>query len=216
MHYDKAMKFNGCHAGGPRKPSCSLLLPIFCFLLLSSRPAYATDLPLRGIARGESKIKVGDMAPLITEELARAHEEGKVIALMLGYQTHCPWCDRMDRYIRVIMKETNRFDNRVSFVQTQIEHAKMIAPPPEGLRLKEAYGVEGQPWLFIIDKEGTVRYVYKIFISSDVFIKNINELLGDDASIRSLGELIERLQKEEKDHEAPGKENREENRDGHE
>src|SRR3972149_7119401 len=193
-----------------------LIFTTYFLHLMSILPVYATNLPLRGIARGESKIKVGDKAPLITEELQRAHEEGKVIALMLGYQTHCPWCDRMDRYIRVIMKETNSFDGRVSFVQTQIEHAKMIAPPAEGLRLKEAYGVEGQPWLFIIDKGGTVRYVYKIFISSDVFIKNINELLGDNVSIKNLNELLERLREEEGDHEAPGKEKREENHDGHE
>ncbi|MBI5039355.1 MAG: hypothetical protein HZC13_06305 [Nitrospirae bacterium] len=217
MHYSRAIKFNRCYAGGPQKPSCSLLLLIsYLALILFSFPAYASNLPIRGQARGESKIKVGDKAPLITEELQSAHEGGKVIALMLGYQTHCPWCDRMDRYIRVIMKATNSFDDRVSFVQTQIEHAKMIAPPAEGLRLKEAYGVEGQPWLFIIDKGGTVRYVYKIFISSDVFIKNINELLGDNVSIRDLNELLERLHEEEGEREAPGKEKKDENRDGHE
>lgn len=154
------------------------LLTAYCFLLFTAS-AFATDLPIRGIARGESKIKVGDKAPLVTAELDTAHKERKVIALMLGYQSHCPWCDRMDRYIRVIMKDTNNFDNRAVFILTQTEHAKMIAPPPEGIRLKEAYGVEGQPWLFIIDRQGTVRFVYKIFVSSDVFKKNIKELLGE-------------------------------------
>src|SRR3990172_7070361 len=216
MHYSRAIKFNRCYAGGLNKPSCSLLLlTSYLLLILFSIPAYASNLPIRGQARGESKIKVGDKAPLITEELQMAHEGGKVIALMLGYQTHCPWCDRMDRYIRVIMKATNSFYDRVSFIQTQIEHAKMIAPPPEGLRLKEVYGVEGQPWPFIIDKGGTVRYVYKIFISSDVFINNINELLGDNVSIRNLNELLERLRKEEGESEAPVKEKGEENHDGH-
>lgn len=178
-----------------RRASKALLLLTFYFLLMAI-PAYATNLPIRGIARGESKIKVGDKAPLITGELEMAHKEGKVIALMLGYQTHCPWCDRMDRYIRFIMKNSNDFDNRVAFIQTQIEHAKMIAPPPEGERLKEAYGVEGQPWLFIIDKSGTVQHVYKIFISSDVFIKNISELLGDESSIDNMEYLLKGVEEE--------------------
>ncbi|MBI4715184.1 MAG: hypothetical protein HY760_04495 [Nitrospirae bacterium] len=141
-------------------------------------PILASDLPIRGFARGESKIKPGDKAPLITQELEQAHREGKVIALHLGYPSHCPWCDRMDRYIREIMGETHDFDNRAVFIQTQIEHAKLIPPPPEGPLLKEAFGVEGQPWLFIIDTEGTVRFVYKIFVGSSTFRANIEELLG--------------------------------------
>ena len=55
----------------------------------------------------------------------------------------------------------------------------MIAPPPEGVELKKAYGVEGQPWLFMIDKEGTVRFIYMIFVGSDTFRKNIREILGE-------------------------------------
>lgn len=152
-----------------------LLLHLMVFLTA----AHATDLPLRGIARGEPKIKAGDKAPLIIEELEDANREGKVIALMLGYPSHCPWCDRMDRYIYVMMQETGNFDNRVVFIQRQIEHAKLIAPPPEGIRLKDAYGVEGQPWLFIIDRSGTVRFIYKVFVSSDTFRKNIEELLKE-------------------------------------
>ncbi|MBI5892374.1 MAG: hypothetical protein HZB79_01780 [Deltaproteobacteria bacterium] len=155
---------------------CSLLLTLF--FILSSH-ASATELPIRGIARGESNIKVGDKSPLITEELKKANSEAKVIALMLGYPSHCPWCDRMDRYIREIMKDTNNFDNRAVFILTQTEHAKMIAPPDEGIELKRVFGVEGQPWLFIIDKQGIVRFVYKIFVSSDVFKRNVEELLGE-------------------------------------
>lgn len=159
----------------PLALSLILLLTAHCSLLT----AFATDLPIRGIARGESKIKAGDKAPLVTPELENANKQGKVIALMLGYQSHCPWCDRMDRYIREIMKDTNNFDNRAVFILTQTEHAKMIAPPKEGIRLKETYGVEGQPWLFIIDQNGVVRFVYKLFVSSDVFRKNIKELIEE-------------------------------------
>ncbi len=158
--------------------------------------ASATDLPLRGIARGESKITVGDKAPLITPELEQAHKERKVIALQLGFPPHCPWCDRMDRYIKEIMKETNNFDGEAIFIQTQIEHAKMIAPPSEGMKLKEAFGVQGQPWLFIIDKEGTVRFVYKVFVGSDTFRKNIEELL-----VREALDEMERAEKKGDSHE---------------
>lgn len=150
------------------------------FLLLTVSFAFATDLPIRGIARGESKIKAGDKAPLVTPELEDANRQGKVIVLMLGYPNHCPWCDRMDRYIREIMKNTTNFDDRAVFILTQIEHAKFIAPPEEGVRLKEAYGVEGQPWLFIIDRQGIVRFVYKIFVSSDVFTRNVKGLIEEE------------------------------------
>jgi thioredoxin-related protein len=115
--------------------------------------------------------------------MEKANKEGKIIALMLGYQTHCPWCDRMDRYIRHQMEETKDFDNRVAFSRWQIEHAKMIAPPDEGVELKKAYGVEGQPWLFLIDKEGTVRYIYKMFVSGDVFKRAIYEILGEKKDV---------------------------------
>ncbi len=166
------------YAVGSRSIYISVFLLFAAYRLLLT-VSHATDLPIRGIARGESKIKVGDKAPLVTAELEDANKQGKVIALMLGYQSHCPWCDRMDRYIREIMSNTNNFDNRAVFILTQTEHAKMIAPPEEGVRLKEAYGVEGQPWLFIIDKQGIVRFVYKIFVSSDVFKKDIEKLLEE-------------------------------------
>jgi thioredoxin-related protein len=158
---------------------------IIFFLLSLIIPflSLARDLPIRGQPKGESKIKVGDKAPLITPDLEKAHNEGKVIALMLGYQTHCPWCDRMDRYIRHVMEETKDFNNRFAFSRWQIEHAKMIAPPDEGIELKKAYGVEGQPWLFLIDKEGTVRYIYKQFISGDKFERLIYEILGEKKDV---------------------------------
>ena len=156
--------------------ACCLRLTVFFIL---SSYVFATELPIRGIARGESKIKVGDKAPLITPELENAHKQGNVIALMLGYSSHCPWCDKMERYINEIMKNTNDFDKRVKFIQVQTEHAKFIPPPDEGPKLKEAYGIEGQPWLFIIDKKGTVRFIYMIFVASDVFKRNIEELLKE-------------------------------------
>lgn len=162
------------------KTLITIAMGITISIFFLSFPLFATDLPIRGIARGESKIKVGDKAPLVTTELEKAHREGKVIALQLGYSSHCPWCDKMERYIREIMKEANNFDDKAVFIQTQIEHAKLIPPPEDGIKLKEAYGVEGQPWLFIIDKNGTVRYIYKIFVASDIFKKNIEELLGKD------------------------------------
>lgn len=77
------------------------------------------------------------------------------------------------------MKETNNFDNRVVFIVVQTESVKMIQPTEDGRRLKEAYGVEGQPWLFIIDKQGTVRFIYKLFAASDAFKENIRKLLEE-------------------------------------
>lgn len=157
---------------------------LISFLIISfSEFSWARELPIRGQPIGESKIKVGEKAPLITPDLEKAHNEGKVIVLMLGYQTHCPWCDRMDRYIRHQMEETKDFDNRVVFSRWQTEHAKLIPPPDEGVELKKAYGVEGQPWLFLIDKEGIVRYIYKQFIAGDKFKRLIYEILGEKKDV---------------------------------
>jgi len=159
------------------------LIILLLILFLIPYSSYTTELPLRGIARGEPKIKIGDKAPLITPDLEKAHNEGKVIALMLGYPSHCPWCDRMDRYIRHEMEETKDFNDRVAFIMWQTEHAKLIIPPDEGVKLKEAYGVEGQPWLFLIDKEGIVRYIFKMFVSGDKFERAILEILGEKKDV---------------------------------
>lgn len=148
---------------------------IFSLLFLGT-PAFSTDLPIRGIARGESKIKVGDKAPLLIPDLEKAHADGKAIILMMGYPSHCNWCDKMDRYIRTLMSDTDNFAGKAAFIMVQIGQTKMIQPPEEGIKLKEAYGVDGQPWLFIIDKTGTVRYIHKMFVSSETLKKEIEEL----------------------------------------
>lgn len=156
-----------------------ITIAFLSILFLFITAVYATNLPIRGIARGDSKVKVGDKAPLITQELINANKEGRVIILMLGYPNHCPWCDRMERYLSTMMKDEENFGNRTAFIQAQIEHAKMIAPPDEGVRLKEAFGVEGQPWLFIIDKQGTVRFIYKVFAGISDVKENVRELLEE-------------------------------------
>ncbi|MBI2876465.1 MAG: thioredoxin family protein [Candidatus Tectomicrobia bacterium] len=148
--------------------------------------AQGTELPIRGIARGESKIKVGDKAPLVIPEMVTAHQAGKVIALMLGYSSHCPWCDRMERYIYAVMEETKSFGGQAVLIERQTEHAKMIPPHPEGLKLKAAYGVEGQPWLFLIDRQGMVRFVYPVFVPGDLFQQNVAELLQEGQDGRNI------------------------------
>lgn len=154
----------------------AVYLFIFSLLFLGT-PAFSTDLPIRGIARGESKIKVGDKAPLVIPDLEKAHADGKAIILMMGNPSHCPWCDRFDRHIRTLMSDTKDFANRVAFIIVQTENFKMIQPPEEGVKLKEAYGVEGMPWLFIIDKAGAVRNIYKIHVSMELLKKEIEDLL---------------------------------------
>ena len=107
-------------------------------LLFLGTPAFATDLPIRGIATGESRIKVGDKAPLVIPDLEKAHAEGKAIILMMGYPTHCGWCDKMDLYIRPLMSDTDNFAGKAVFIMVQTGHTKMILPPEEGVKLKEA------------------------------------------------------------------------------
>lgn len=154
----------------------TVYLLILTFLFFGT-PVFATDLPIRGIAKGESKVKVGDKAPMVNPDLEKAHADGKVIILMMGYPSHCPWCDKMDRYIRQLMSDTDNFAGKAVFIMVQTGQTKMIQPPEEGIKLKEAYGVDGQPWLFIIDKAGTVRHIHKVFVSTESLKKEIEELM---------------------------------------
>ncbi|MBI3599018.1 MAG: thioredoxin family protein [Nitrospinae bacterium] len=147
-----------------------------------------TRMPVRGQPKGEPKIKKGEKAPMAIPEMEEAHKNGKVIALMLGMPSHCPWCDRMDRYIRHVMETTKNFDNQAVFIMRQSEWAKLIPPDEEGVKLKEVLGVEGQPWLFLLDKEGLVRYIYKQFVSGDKFERSMYEILGEKRDVQVFDE----------------------------
>ena len=71
------------------------LLKLFILLSFLAFLSSFAEAGLRGMPEGKSNVQVGDKAPLVTEELQKAHEEGKVILLMFGNIDHCIYCEKV-------------------------------------------------------------------------------------------------------------------------
>lgn len=113
-----------------------------------------------GTPDGKPAVRVGDKAPLVTEELRKAHGEGKVILLMFGNPWHCQWCEKVWHNIQTILPKYNK--DAVAILKTH-QRVKWWEPNEEGKMLGRIYGIIGEPWLFLIDKEGIVRHIFMGF-----------------------------------------------------
>ncbi|MBI5180622.1 MAG: DsbE family thiol:disulfide interchange protein, partial [Nitrospirae bacterium] len=51
------------------------------------------------------------------------------------------------------------------------------APEDEAVKLGEIYGVVGEPWLFVIDREGIVRHIFLGLTGRDAIEKEIKKVL---------------------------------------
>ncbi|MBI5747899.1 MAG: multicopper oxidase domain-containing protein, partial [Nitrospinae bacterium] len=106
-----------------------------------------------------SKIKVGDKAPL-TDSLKKPHEDGKAIVLfLLSNPMQCEKCEELSQLIK---EETEKYKDSVVYISKGGEDIRG-AIDEETIQLKKLYGfvTVGQPWTFIIDREGILK---KIFI----------------------------------------------------
>ncbi|MBI3399338.1 MAG: thioredoxin fold domain-containing protein [Deltaproteobacteria bacterium] len=132
--------------------TCLVLTVIFL-----ASPSYAG---LRGLPEGKSRVQVGDSAPLETEDLSKAHEEGKVILLMFGNIDHCLYCEKVWSNIRELLPQ---YSKDVAAILKTHRASKFWGPEDEAVKLGERYGVIGEPWLFVIDKKGIVRHIFMGF-----------------------------------------------------
>jgi thioredoxin-related protein len=104
------------------------------------------------------KIKVGDVAPLDEGGMKKAHADGKGIILMFGDPGHCIFCERTWAAVNIVAP---KYSNDTAAFIKNFRLADFNPPPPEDIELASKYGVVGEPWIFIIDKTGIVRAIFK-------------------------------------------------------
>lgn len=115
---------------------------------------------IRGAPEGEPLVKVGDRAPLEAEDLKKAHGDGKVILLMFGNPDHCRYCEKV--WFNII-DIGSRYEHDVAIIGKRHRAAEFWAAESEDEAIGKRYGVVGEPWLFIIDREGIVRHIFMGF-----------------------------------------------------
>ncbi|MBI2876467.1 MAG: thioredoxin family protein [Candidatus Tectomicrobia bacterium] len=136
-------------------PSLFLILSLsLCLAEISPVASYAG---LRGMPEGKPKVEVGSKAPLDTEDLRKAHQAGKAILLMFGNPDHCIYCEKVWGNINDLRPH---YEKEVAPILKIHRASKFWGPENEAVALGERYGVIGEPWLFLIDKEGIVRHIF--------------------------------------------------------
>ncbi len=112
-----------------------------------------------------SKVKVGEKVPL-TDSLKKAHEDGKaIILLLLSNPMQCENCEKMSQLIKEEMEKYK--DNAAYIVKGGLDIRG--ATDEETIQLKKLYGFVtiGQPWTFVIDKQGVLRKIFFGMISQN-------------------------------------------------
>ena len=106
-----------------------------------------------------SKVKVGEKAP-ITDSLKKPHEDGKaIVLLLLSNPMQCENCEKVSQLIK---EEIEKYKDDIAYIAKGGQDIRG-AIDEETIQLKKLYGfvTVGQPWTFIIDREGILK---KIFI----------------------------------------------------
>lgn len=128
------------------------------FIVILAFSPFISHAGLRGLPEGKSNVQIGDIAPLETADLKKAHEEGKVILLMFGNPDHCIYCEKVWAAINNLV---HKYEKDVAGILKTHRASKFWGPGNEAVALGERYGVVGEPWLFIIDRKSIVRQVFK-------------------------------------------------------
>ncbi|MBI3353629.1 MAG: hypothetical protein HY034_01890 [Nitrospirae bacterium] len=150
------------------------LLKLFTLLSLLVLSFTFAEAGLRGMPEGKSKVQVGDKAPLESADLKKANAEGKAIALMFGNPDHCIHCEKVWGNINALMPKYG--SDIVPILKTH-RASKFWGPEDEAVKLGELYGVIGEPWLFIIDREGIVRHIFMGFAGKTEIENEINKVI---------------------------------------
>ncbi|MBI5970397.1 MAG: thioredoxin family protein [Deltaproteobacteria bacterium] len=150
-----------------------LPLLIFAVALIHFLPL-SSEAGLRGLPEGAPAVGLGSSAPLNTEELKKANKEGKVILLMFGNPDHCVYCERVWRSVSDLQEQ---YEKDAAGVLTKHRASKFWGPVSESVALGETYGVIGEPWLFLIDKKGIIRRIFRGFVEKGEIEKGLKEVL---------------------------------------
>lgn len=150
------------------------LLKLFILLSFLALLSSFAEAGLRGMPEGKSNVRVGDKAPLESADLKKANAEGKAIALMFGNPDHCIYCEKVWGNINALMP---KYGSDIVPILKAHRASKFWAPEDEAVKLGELYGVIGEPWLFIIDKEGIVRHIFRGFTGKTEIETEIKKVL---------------------------------------
>ncbi|MEK6791822.1 MAG: thioredoxin family protein [Deltaproteobacteria bacterium] len=129
---------------------------------------------LRGMPEGDPIVELGAAAPLNTAELKKAHKEGKAILLLFGNPDHCIYCEKVWRSISDL-QEVN--PKEIAAILTVHRASKFWGPESDAVLLGKTYGVAGEPWLFLIDKKGIIRQIYKGYVEKPQIEAELKKLL---------------------------------------
>lgn len=129
---------------------------------------------VKGAPEGKSRIRVGERAALETEELREAHARGKAILLMFGNPWHCLYCERVWFNIKELLP---RFEQDVAFILVAAQRVKFWEPPDANVQLAKRYGIIGEPWVFLIDRNGVVRHIFVGFTGRAVLEAELDNLV---------------------------------------
>ena len=143
-----------------------------CITLVVTNISYGG---IRGAPEGEPLVRVGDRAPLETDDLKKAHGDGKAILLMFGNPDHCRYCEKV--WLN-IMDIGFRYEQDVAVIGKRHRAAEFWGPELEDEVLGKRYGVIGEPWLFIIDREGIVKHIFMGFAGLTEIEAQLNKVLG--------------------------------------
>src|SRR3989338_3038836 len=112
-----------------------------------------------------SKVKVGEKAP-ITDSLKKPHEDGKaIVLLLLSNPMQCENCEKVSQLIK---EEIEKYKDDIAYIAKGGQDIRG-AIDEETIQLKKLYGflTVGQPWTFIIDKEGVLKKIFFCQISKE-------------------------------------------------
>lgn len=172
----KHIQESGVRSQKPEVRGVFILSTVFYLLysMFSIALPIASHAGLRGMPEGKPKVDVGEKAPLGTDDLRKAHEQGSVILLMFGNPDHCIHCEKVWSNITDLCQH---YENDVAAILKIHRASKFWGPEDDAVALGKIYGVIGEPWLFLIDKEGIIRHIFKGFTGREAIEAELKEVI---------------------------------------
>lgn len=97
---------------------------------------------------------------------------------MFGNPWHCIHCEKVWFNIKELLP---RFEKDLAFILVAPQRVKFWEPPDENVRLAKRYGIIGEPWVFLIDRDGVVRHIFVGFTEKRKIEVGLTNLLHSPA-----------------------------------
>jgi hypothetical protein len=109
--------------------------------------------------------------------LKKANEEGKIIVLVL--LSNPMQCNKCDSLVSMLEKEAEQYKNDAVFIMAGgLDMLGSLSE--ETIALKNLYGfvTMGEPWTFIIDKDGVLRKIFLGMFNQQELKDTVDEITG--------------------------------------